>query len=112
MKPIKKYSTKKEPKIKKTNRKNQKQWKNIKSVETISPRRDVIRPSRLFSHILLLEAFISNKIVTIKIVALFWCLYCKVVWVFKHDNTNLRSIPKGLGIIAEDWSSKQSNEHQ
>ena len=43
----------------------------------------------------------------IKIVARFWCLYCRVVWVFMHVKGNLRSIRKGLGIRAEDLSGKQ-----
>ena len=76
------------------------------------PRRDVIRPYHLLLlDILLLQAFMSNRIVTIKM-ARFWCLYSRIVWIFKHVNANLRSILRGLGIRVEDWSNKQCKEQQ
>ena len=51
-----------------------------KSVEIIPIRRAEIQTSRLLLLvILILEAFISNRIASIKSVVFFWCLYCRVV---------------------------------
>ena len=40
----------------------------------------------LLTDVFLLQTFISNRIVTIKILDCFWCLYCRVISVFKHTN--------------------------
>ena len=59
--------------------------------------------------ILLFQAFISNSTVTIKIVARFWCLYCRVDQVFKHVNANLRSRVMGRERKTDPASSARTS---